>query len=274
MKMNQVTLFSKSCQIFVIFLTFIHHLNLLPLSDAAPVVELNQRTSSYATSQDAAIPSNELSTVVREAVSSSVETLGANATLNNSTTCQLVNNIVTKLLEAGVKTTPKCKPRTLQELKQKFLASTLNREFGSQSQSCLGLEKLTGVKDNFYYVTTSSSCPASSNIHIDPVCYGNGNHSQCSMDTELQPIIEETDELVNYFPQYVLQITCRGCSKTDDHCLDQHNSCYVSEKKSPLFYPLRRDTHDCDEDGYEKWTFSADQPKEAVVACNCRQIPQ
>ena len=263
MKMN--LLLSKSSHVFFACLAFIYHLHSLPLSDAAPVAELD-RTSGYATSQNNAISSTELSTVVREAVSSSVETLGANATLNNSTTCQLVNNIVTKLLEAGVQATPKCKPRTPQELKQMFLNSTLNSGFGSQSNdSCLGLEKLTGVKDNIYYITTSSSCSTSRSVEINPVCYVNGH---CSMSTELQPIADDTDELKNYFPRYMLQVMCNGCSRGDDHC----NGCYVLKKRSPLFYPLRRDTYDstCDENGYERWIFS-DQPKDAVVACSCRQ---
>ena len=271
MKMNLVL--SKSSHVLFVCLAFICHLHSLPLSDAAPVAELDQ-TSSYATSQNNAISSTKLSTVVREAVSSSVETLGANATLNNSTTCQLVNNIVTKLLEAGVQA--KCKPRPLQELKQLFLNSSLNSEFGTQNHdSCLGLEKLPGVKDNIYYVTTSSSCSISRSIQIDSEhCYGNGNHSHCSMNTELQPIINATDELENYFPQYVLQIMCSGCSRDDDNCLMEHNRCYVSEKKSTPFYPLKRDTRNCDENGYEKWIFDQDQPKEPVVACSCRQLSQ
>ena len=267
MKMNLVL--SKSSHVLFTCLAFICHLHSLPLSNAAPVAELD-RTSSYATSQNNAISSTKLSTVVREAVSSSVETLGANTTLNNSTTCQLVNNIVTKLLEAGVQA--KCKPRPLQELKQMFLNSTLNSGFSTQNHdSCLGLEKLPGVKDNIYYVTTSSSCSTSRSIQIDSVCHGNGN---CSMNTELQPIINDTDELENYFPQYVLQIMCSGCSRDDGNCLVEHNQCYVSEKKSSPFYPLKRDTRNCDENGYENWTLDRDQPKEPVVACSCRRLSQ
>lgn len=265
---------SKLCQkalriIFFTCLAFIYQLHSLPLSIAAPVAELDQM-AAYATSQSA-MSSNQLRSVVQQAVSSSVKTLGANATLNNSTTCQLVSNIVTKLLEAGVQTTPQCKPKALKDLKQLFLNSTLNSPgFGSQSQDgCLGLEKLTGLRD-VYYITTSSSCPTSRNIHIDPVCYGNGNRSHCSMDTELQPIIDDLDELENYFPQYMLQIVCRGCSRNDDQCLQEHNSCYVHEKLSPLFRPLRRITGKCDENGYEKWILDH-EAKQAVVACSCRQ---
>ena len=267
---------STLCQKSLIFFTclsFIYQFHSFPvMSDAAPVAELDQ-TAIYSTSQSNAVSSSQLSAVVEQAVSSSVETLGANATLNNSTTCQLVNNIVTKLLEAGVQTTPKCKPRTLQELKQKFLDSEINSEgFSPQSphDGCIGLEKLTGFKNDIYYISTSSSCTATSNnIRIDPVCYGNGNHSHCSMDTELQPIIEDVDQLENYFPQYVLQIVCRGCSKNDNQCLQEHNSCYVHEKRSPSFHALRRDTSECDENGYEKWIF--DDAQHVVVACSCRQ---
>ena len=262
---------SKSCQeslriIFFTCLAFIYQLHSFPLSVAAPVDQM----AAYATRQSA-MSSNQLRSVVQQAVSSSVEILGTNTTLTNSTTCQLVSNIVNKLLEAGIQTTPQCKPKTLKELKQQFLNSVLNSPgFGSQSQDgCLGLEKLTGLKD-VYYITTSSSCPTSHNIHIDPVCYGNGNHSHCSMDTELQPIVDDLDQLENYFPQYMLQIVCRGCNITDAHCLQERNSCYVHEKQSPPFRPLRRITGECDENGYEKWILD-EVELAAVVACSCRQ---
>ena len=264
---------STFCKRFVTYLSLIYHLHSLSLlSEAAPVAELNQMA---ATSQGAAMSSNQLSTVVQQAVSSSVENLGANATLNNnSTTGQLVNSIVTRLLEAGVQTTPKCKPRTHQELKQLFLNSEFNRDgFSSQSprNGCLGLEKLTGLKDDVYYITTNSSCSVTSNnIHIDSKCYGNvSRDNHCSMDTELQPIVKDTDELENYFPQYVLQMMCRGCSINDECCLKEHSNCYVLERKSPTFRVLRRDTRECNEEGYENWIF--DNIKQAVVACSCRQ---
>lgn len=259
---------------FFTCLTLIYQLCLLPFSNAAPVARFDQ-VATYAMSQNT-MTTNQLRTVVQQAVSSSVETLGTNTTLNNDTTCQLVNNIVDKLLEAGVRT-PKCKPRTLEQLKQQFLESTLNSDgFSSQSNgNCLGLEKLTGFRDDIYYITTSSSCSSTArniqNIHIDPVCYGNGNHSHCSMDTELQPIVNNLVELENYFPQYMLQIVCRGCKRNDDHCLEEHNNCYVYEKKSPGFHPLKRSaTDECDDNGYEKWELDTKQLK-AVVACSCSQ---
>lgn len=269
MSLKSSTLRQKSI-IFFTCLTLIYQLHSLPFSEAAPVVQLDQVTA-YAMRQNT-VSSNQLRTVVQQAVSSSVETLGANTTLNNSTTCQLVNNIVDKLLEAGVRATPQCKPKTLEQLKQLFLDSTLNNpRFNSQSgKNCLGLEKLTGLSEDTYYITTSSSCPTAHNIHIDPVCYGNGNHSHCSMDTKLQPIIEDLIELENYFPRYMLQIVCRGCKRNNDSCLEEHNNCYAYEKRSPPFHPLKRVTGECDDNGYEKWKLDEEQLR-AVVACSCRQ---
>ena len=259
----------KLCQKSLLFFTCLAVIYSFPLiSDAAPAAELatNQNT-------DIASSSNQLRTAVQQAVNSSIQDLGVDTTLDTNTSCRLVNDIVTKLLAAGVKTTPRCKPRTLEQLKQLFMDSILNRPgFSSHdNNNCLGLEKLSGFEEDIYYVTTSSSCPQT-RIHIDPVCYGSGNQSQteCSMDTELQPISDDLDELENYFPRFKLQIMCRGCSISDSDCLREHNNCYVNEKRSPRFFPLKRDTTDeCDSNGYEKWILDRTRPTTATVACSC-----
>ena len=256
----------RSLLLFATCVAIVFQLYSLPVSLAAPAPRLGP--ISYVTSQstDVASASNQLKTIVQQAVNNSVSALGMNTTLNNNITCELVNNIITNLLSAGIDTPLQCRPKPTEDLIQHFLSG--NAGFSQGFNACLGLDQLMvpELGEKIYFVATNSSCRK--DIRIDADCYGAiTQENQCSMGTELRPIAADLGK--NYFPRYMVQMTCEGCSEHDTQCRERHGSCYA-KKQVNQFHLLKRITDRCDSNGYEKWVL--DRPlRSATVACSCQQ---
>lgn len=266
-------------------------MRLLPLTYAAPLeleVESNTSDKTDSTEEDEHIdstdigtsisPTDQLTAAVQRAVNSSLEILGENSSLDSDTTGQLVSNIVTNLLAAGVKTPSPCKLKTVEQLKEQFLEIWVQNRalWKNNANDYLRLKRMKSLKEDIYYVDASSTdIERFSQVRIDPICYGGENHSEgqheCSMHPELRPIVDDEDELKNYFPRYMLQMACEGCSKQNQSCLRRHNGCYVENIVGSTFHPLKRLTGKCDKNGYERWKIDSTKRVDTIGACSCRQ---
>ena len=246
---------------------------MLPSSQAAPLLSLN----GHGTKRSTTLGNQPLLNIVQEAVDSTVNLLGENATITNDNTFHLVNHIVAGLLSAGINFSPKCMPKPEEDLKREFLEANINNSSSALNNNiCLTLEKMTvgratGMEENIYYIKTNSSC--TNDVVIDSACYGSGKgqQNQCSLSTHLQLIAANRNKRRNYFPQYTLQLMCGGCSFTDTECIRTHNSCYVDEKIDS-FIPLKKVEGSCDNNGYELWTKDPEQTQNVVVACSCIKV--
>lgn len=246
-------------------------LHTAPLCNAAPGLAPRQHIaySIPSTSNMTLSSSSQLQVVVECAVNDSISVLGDNVILNVNNTLEFVNTIVRNLVDAGVTAPLQCKPKPGNALKQQFLDNLQAENTETHDgNACLRLDEVPELGDNGYILTTSSSCK--DDVSINLTCFGaKYQQNQCFMETTFQTIVEESFR-ENYFPRYMSQMTCRGCSPFDTQCLNKHRGCYADERRQ-LFYLLKRVEGQCDENGFEKWQIDSTQHT-AVVACGCHSL--
>ena len=240
-----------------------------PLCNAAPSLVPRQHIAHSIPSMSnvTSSSSSQLQAIVERAVNDSISALGDNVILNSNNMLEFVNRVVKNLVDAGITAPLQCKPKPGNALKQQFLSglrtSTETNMTIHDDNACLRLDEVPELGDNGYILTTSSACK--DDISINLTCFGSNNQqNQCFMKTTFKTITEES----NYFPRYMLQMTCSGCSPFDTECLVEHRGCYADEKRQP-FHLLKRVEGQCDENGFEQWQRDDTTQHAAVVACGC-----
>lgn len=204
----------------------------------------------------------ELHSLVRQALKESFSNLNISANPEDITA-----NIVQELENGGVLSEchRECKPLRKDVLAEKFLQT--------YSMDCLTLQKieLQGIGNglNIYAVSGNASCI---NIAYESACFlENGQASElvCSWKSQ---ITEDLNLAENYFPRYILDVTCYGCQKQDFQCLNVNKHCYFQDKQLN-YYPLRRlDDGECDENGFEIWKADTSMTLSVNGGCDCIRL--
>ncbi len=176
----------------------------------------------------------------------------------------LTKNIVKELLESRI-IVMQCKPRS-----ENYLASLFLR---SNSPSCLRLSlhntSMESIEESEidYVVSANDSCRVITHHQFCTSQQPNGL-TACPSNTSLHKITPGSQSDV-YFPRYMLNVDCYGCSiPYNPSCSPQAPGCFY-EEKTVRFRLLKRNG-ECDSEGYEKW-IAGDRLLTVNAGCSCKR---
>lgn len=234
----------------------------LPLTEAAPGVLLTATDIIIPIAKRETTEQDDLSSRVQQAVQSSFSSL--NISVNP---VELTTSIVKELKDGGIPECRRvCKPKGKASLAKQFLKA--------HSPDCsitLQSIELQSIGDGLtiYAVSGNTSCQQ---VTYQSECFlQQGESSQqaaCSWKSQFAEIVDLSD---NYFPRYILDVTCYGCQDDDIECLATTNHCYYEEKLLE-FYPLKRKDGECDDNGFEMWEADTSKHLSVNGGCDCRRL--
>ena len=232
----------------------------LPLTEAAPGVLLTA-TDITPIAKRETTEQDDLRLRIEQAVQSSFSNL--NISVNPE---ELTTRIVKELKDGGV---PECR-RVCKPKEKASLAKQFQR---AHSFDCVTLQNIElqsiGNGLTIYAVSGNTSCQQ---VTYQSECFpqqgASSQQAACSWKSQFAEIVDLSDD---YFPRYILDVTCYGCKESDFECLANTRNCYY-EEKSLEYYPLKRKDGECDDNGFEIWEADASKHLSVNGGCDCRRL--